>query len=358
MEQLGARRAHYPEAGGSSPPPATKSNSAMADKIKLIWTDEELNSYGFWVLSSGIDMSRFKKNPIMLFNHHRTFMGSTDEILPIGRWENFGLDKDGRMTGEPVFDKNDPFAAKVAGKVEGGFLTACSIGIKIIEVSEDARYLKPGQTRPTVIKSELREVSVVDIPSNPNAAGVVLYDSDDKIISLSDGEDSGLLSLIKNKDKDMKQIALKLGLPEAATEAEVLAGLAAREKEMAALKAERDSAVSELKELKEKAEAERKSEAASLLESALKDGRIDASMKESFAKLFEADFASAKTALLGLPERRPLSDRKPAGGGTASFESLSWDEIDRQGKLKELKDNHPDLYQKKFEEMSKKLNIK
>lgn len=328
----------------------------MAGKIKLIWTDEQLNSYGFWVLSSGIDMKRFNKNPIMLFNHHRSWEGKTDEILPIGRWENHNVDENGIMTAEPVFDTKDAFAAKIADKVSGGFLSACSIGIRIIEVSEDKKFLKKGQTRPTVTKCELREVSIVDIPSNPNAAGIVLYDDNDKVISLSDGDDTGLLRLIKTTNKNMKEIALKLGLPESATEDEVLAKLNDQASQIATLKTERDNAVAELKTFKEEALTARKAEANSLVDAAVKEGRIDASQKDNYLKLFEVDHKNTKAVLSSLPIRTPLNGRAVSGDNT-SYEKMSWDEIDKAGLLKDLKEKHPDLYQQKFDEMSSKLNM-
>lgn len=332
----------------------------MAKARKLIWTDEALNSYGFWVLTSGIDMSRFDKNPIMLFNHHRTLYGRNDEILPIGKWQNYGIDKDGVMSGEPVFDTKDPFAAKIAEKVEGGFLSACSIGIRILEVSEDTKYLKPGQQRPTVTKCELREVSVVDIPANPNAAGIVLYDENDQVISLSDGGDFGPLRLINNQNSNQmfKQIALKLGLPEAATEADVLAKLDASAQEIATLKSERDKARADLKEYEDKAKEARQKEAADLVDAAVKDGRIDAAKKDTFLKLFEADHEGAKTALESIPARVGLKERAATNGdGGDSLRGMSWDDIDKAGRLKELKEKHPELYEQKFKEMSANLRI-
>ncbi|MCD8177301.1 MAG: hypothetical protein LUE98_07715 [Tannerellaceae bacterium] len=193
---------------------------------RLIWTDESLNCYGFWLLTEGGDLSDFKKNPIMLYNHHRTWSGKTDEILPIGVWEDYKVEG-GVITGSPRFDLKDDFAKKIAGKVEGGFLKACSVGIRILEVSEDPKYLKPGQTRPTVVKWKLKEVSIVDIPVNPNAAGIVLYDANDNVITLSESGNSSLLPLL-NKDINkqnsilMKSIALQFGLKESASESEIL----------------------------------------------------------------------------------------------------------------------------------------
>ena len=106
----------------------------------MILSDESINSYGFWVLTEGIGMERFLKNPIMLFNHHRTSRGKTDEILPIGRWENLTVEN-GVLYGTPVFDEKDEFAMKIKSKLESGILSSCSIGISVKTWSEDAKYL-------------------------------------------------------------------------------------------------------------------------------------------------------------------------------------------------------------------------
>lgn len=329
---------------------------------KLIWTNEDLNSYGFWVLTSGIDMSRFDKNPIMLFNHHRTWEGRKDEILPIGKWQNRNTDENGVMTAEPVFDMKDDFAAKIANKVEGGFLTACSIGIRIIEVSEDAQYLKPGQTRATVTKCELKEVSVVDIPANPNAAGIVLYDENDKVITLSDGADGCPIRLITNQNNiKMKEVALKLGLPEAASEAEVLAAVTRLQdkhtQDVATLTAEKVKAEAEVKRLNDERIATQKAEAVTLVDGAVKSGKISAELKDTYLGLFEKDFEGTKRAVLAMSGRQSLGNRTTTSAASEQYAKMSWDELDKKDLLGELKENDPDLYRQKFEAMSKKLNI-
>ena len=100
------------------------------------------------MMASVIDLTRFEKNPVMLFNHHRTCMGRRDEILPIGRWEDLKVE-DGVLTGVSVFDGKDEFAVKIRDKVEGGFLCGCSVGIRVREWSERPEDLKPGQQYPT-----------------------------------------------------------------------------------------------------------------------------------------------------------------------------------------------------------------
>lgn len=328
---------------------------------KLIWTDEQLNSYGFRVLTSGIELSRFEKNPIMLFNHHRSDLGKKDEILPIGIWKEYAIGDDGTMSGVPVFDMNDEFAATIAAKVEGGFLTACSIGIRVIEVSEDPRLMLPGQTRPTVTRCELREVSIVDIPANPNAAGVVLYDDCDKVIELTDDEASPVRLIHKlNTIKPMKEIVLKLGLPEDATADELAQAIErlhdAHVEEVKKLTEAKEKAEAEVKRLTDEKIAEQQAEAAALVDQAVKAGKISADLKASYLRLFESDFAATKAVLCGMPARKSLAARTD-DTECRGLAALSWDEIDRAGRLAELREHYPDLYAEKYREMSASLII-
>lgn len=302
--------------------------------------------------TSGIDLTRFEKNPVMLFNHHRTCMGRRDEILPIGRWEDLKVE-DGVLTGVPVFDGKDEFAVRIRDKVEGGFLCGCSVGIRVRKWSDSPEDLKPGQQYPTATACELMEVSIVDIPSNPNSAGgVVLYDSDENVITLADGRlPEGIINKLNTKPMN-KDLALKLGLPETATEDECCAAvdrLNAKDAEIQTLKSEKANLEEELKTLHAERNAAKKAEATKLIDEAVKDGRIDAKAKEQFEKLFESDFDNAKAILESIPRRTPMGGSVvPEGNGR--FEKMSWDELDRQELLAELKVKDPALYQKKFDE--------
>lgn len=122
--------------------------------ITFVLSDESVNSYGFVVLTEGIDTSAFERNPVMLYMHNRD--GNV-----IGRWEN--IRKDGkRLLGDAVFDDSTELAATVKKQVEKSFLRSVSIGIEQIATEE----LNGVQT---VTKCRLIEVSIVDIPSNENA---------------------------------------------------------------------------------------------------------------------------------------------------------------------------------------------
>lgn len=177
---------------------------------KFICSDNGINSYGFRVLSSGIDLTGFKKNPVGLFNH----CNDDDDPNyngPICVWPDLTFEGD-NLVGTPVFDMKDPKAAEIARKVEEGFLNACSIGFQILAISEDPADMLPGQVYPTITKCRLMEISIVDIPSNMNA--VCCYDESGKRIELN----AGMFEKLKathtpiNNLNNMKKITLKAGL--------------------------------------------------------------------------------------------------------------------------------------------------
>lgn len=313
---------------------------------RMILSDESLNSYGFWVKTEGISLERFLKNPIMLYNHHRTGCGKTDEILPIGRWENLEINN-GVLTGVPVFDENDEFALKIKSKVENGFLTGCSIGITVTSWSENKEDLKQGQIYPTAMTCELMEVSIVDIPANPNSAGgVILFDNEKNVITLANGVlPEGVINKL-NTNKMSKEIALKLGLAETASQEECT-------KAIDALKADKTRLENEVSNLKKEKDEKLKAESAKLIDDAIKTGRIDAKAKEQFEKLFSADFDNAKSILEAIPQRVPLKQRTDEQTDNG-FEKMSWDELDKKELLAELKKKDPALYERKYNEKFKK----
>lgn len=88
---------------------------------EVVISNSRLNSYGFRVLTEGIDTTQYARNPILLWMHNRPFRGTTDEVLPIGKVENLRIDGD-NLIGTPVFDEKDEFAQKIKAKWESGIL--------------------------------------------------------------------------------------------------------------------------------------------------------------------------------------------------------------------------------------------
>lgn len=193
-------------------------------KVRI--SNSGINCYGSRVLTPGIDYSQYEKNPILLWMHQR---GQVDCV--IGTIVNIHVDGDD-LVGELVFDGIGDTAKLVAEKWENGTLRMVSARFDIIELSDDPKHLLPGQTAYTVTRSKLVEVSVVDIGGNDDSLPLVELEKDGKSISLSSKDKFELLPLLRategnqttqqSNNMDLKTIALKLGLPEGATEDEIL----------------------------------------------------------------------------------------------------------------------------------------
>lgn len=205
---------------------------------EVIISTEAVNCYGTRVLTSGIDLSQYGRNPVLLWMHRRAWNGKD---MPIGRIENLRVE-DGKLIGTPVFDQADDFAKQIESKWENGFLRMASAALEPLETSSDPLLVLPGQSRETVTKSKLIEVSIVDIGGNDEA--LQLWGGD-KLLKLTAGEESPAVPLLAlsdapdtpenteekpienpNNKKTMNKEQLQLlGLPEGATDEQITAAL-------------------------------------------------------------------------------------------------------------------------------------
>jgi hypothetical protein len=173
----------------------------MPDK-RIILSDSSLNRYGFRVLTSGLDIEAFKKNPVMLWMHQRDD-GFWETSLPIGYWDDIQINGD-ELSAIPVFDEADELSKTLKAKYDKGTLRAASIGFKGISYSSESADLVEGQTHATVTKCEIIEASLVDIPANGNCAR--LYS--ENAIRLSVNEQQTAIPKLSNQiNNSMKLLA-------------------------------------------------------------------------------------------------------------------------------------------------------
>ena len=189
----------------------------MGKRVRI--SNDSLNSYGFRVLTHGMDVAQYNRNPVLLYMHER---GNVVGYVKDLKVEN------NEVTGELMFDCASELSQRCKKQFEFGSLRMVSAGLDILETSEDASMLVQGQTRPTITKSKLFEVSVADVGANDDA--LVLH-KDGKRITLGRDGDCPLpllnnINKQKTEEMENKTIALKLGLPETATEVEISAKIA------------------------------------------------------------------------------------------------------------------------------------
>lgn len=322
----------------------------------FVLADETLNSYGFWLMMSGCDLKQFKKNPVMLWMHSRAFRGTKDEVLPIGRWENLRIEN-GQLLGDPVFDENDEFAMTIADKVENDFIKMASVGITVINTSNDPTNLKPGQYRETVTKWKPREASIVDIGSNDNSLSMAFYDEGGNPLELKEGDVELPVRLLQTNNNtnqnetQMKKTFMLFALPDNATDEQLSEKVQELMNQKTKAEADKAEAERKYKELSDKLASEKKAEATSLIDAAIKDGRLSADVKPQWEKFFNTDHDAAKVTLSSIQKRQKVSDELSDAEKSeySKFEKMSWDELDKNQKLALVKEKYWDLYEEKFE---------
>lgn len=311
---------------------------------EAIISTERVNSYGSRVITAGIDYSQYEKNPVLLYMHRR----GHKEDMPIGIMTNI-REENGILYGTPKFDDDTEDERNISKKWDRGTLRMLSAGLDVLEWSEAPEMLMAGQTRPTVTKSKLIEVSVVDIGSNDDALQVGLY-HDGKLLTLAAGEESDHLPLLSkggepekesapttdeqtpnnNSNNNMEKILLKLGLAPGATE---------------------DEAVAAIGRLQEEKDTMRLARITDSVETAIKDRRITADKKEKYLNLGKQIGLDGLNALFAdmTPAQKPLDLVKPAGGGNGSAVNLTWATATAD-QLADLRDNNREEYVRLYKE--------
>ena len=296
-------------------------------------SNSRVNSYGFRLLTSGADIEQYKRNPILLFNHSRPYRDTTDEVLPIGTVNNIRVDGDD-IIGELSFDDKDEFARKIAQKWDDGIYRMVSVGATIIETSNDPAVLLPGQTRETITRWRLDEVSVVDIGANEDA--LALRYQDGRYVMLSNNHQADIVPKLKS-DTIMKNVAMKLGLSQDAAEVDILQSI--------------ESLHTELAQLKNEAETLRQQAVELVVDKAIDDKRIMPAHKNRFLELGKK---------VGVDELRTVIDAiEPAvkpmdillNGKSSKSELKAWNDYTSE-ELVSLRQNNPEayaqLYRKEF----------
>ena len=279
---------------------------------------------------NSINFDAFDNNPVMLFNHKR------GEV--IGNWENRRVEN-GKLLAEPVFDDEDPDAKKIAGKVERGFIKAASIGIRNIvaeERSDDA-----GEKYFHVLSCELREASIVDVPSDADA--LVFYDEKDQVIDLKEANFSDhfqIKTFVKQMDK--KKIAQIIGLSDDASDEAI---------ELAVKGAFDDQ--KKLRDQEAARKLQQKNKAVELVDAAVSAGKLNKDLKANYLELADANYDLFEKTINGLPEPVRLSQvGKTTPTGVANdrkdWTFTDWQKKDSKGLEKMDEADRQKLYDAEF----------
>lgn len=295
-------------------------------------SNDSLNSYGSRVLTEGMNVEQYQRNPVLLYMHERGNVIGFVKDLKV---------EDGEVTGELVFDEATELSKRCKKQYEFGSLRMVSVGIDILELSDANEHLVQGQTRPTVTKSKLFEVSLVDIGSNDDA---IVLKKNGTVINLGkDGE--CLLPLLNNKpqkskDMDQKIIALQLGLPETADETAIST-------KIAELKASKDNE----EKLRKENETLQLGRITSVVEKAIAEKRIGADKKQQFVELGKkVGVEDLEKTFEAMSPQVKLSAVIGHQGGASTVTTSTYKKLSEvpSDKLEEMREKQPEEYKRLY----------
>lgn len=296
-------------------------------RIRL--TNETVNCYGTWLLTGGGDIRQYKKNPVLLYMHNR------GEV--IGLLKDIEVDGD-EITAEPVFDEASELSCKIKKQYEFGSINMISVGVDIIETSDDKKYIKPGQRYATVTKWKLLECSICDIGANDDA--IKLYNKGEVLNLSAEGGYPALplINNVTNKEMDLKILALALGLPETATQEDVMkriTALSSVEVECATLRRERDALTL--------------TGITNVVESAITSKKIAVEKKKQFIELGQKIGVDELSSIIeSMNPSVKVTDVMNLHGGDGHKEWTKLSEVPSD-KLMELREKEPQRYAKLYE---------
>lgn len=153
-------------------------------------TDAALDD-GVQVPSEAWDLERFKRNPVVFFNHMSWFS------TPIAKCSNIAI-QDGKLVGDITFPACDvdERGYKIGQMVKNGYLNSVSVGFRLREwKQEDQKDYR------TAIRAELLEVSVVNIPMDSDAIATSRSQEESQFIDIIEG----MRSMIEKAQKESVQ---------------------------------------------------------------------------------------------------------------------------------------------------------
>ena len=316
---------------------ASKKAKDMGKRVRI--TNDSLNSYGTRVLTSGMEIGQYERNPVLLYQHNRgQVIGYVKDI----KVEN------NEATGELMFDCASELSQRCKKQFEFGSLRMVSVGIDILETSEAKEHLIQGQTRPTITRSKLFEVSLVDIGANDDA---IVLQKDGERITLGKNETSSFVILINSNNNNQiqtqmekKELCLLLGLPETADEATIKAAIGDLKKSQAEFtKLEAEKATLEVERL------------TAAVDKAIGEKRIDATKKDQFVELGKkVGYQELQNIFAAMSPQTKLSTviRHQGGaptGGEKTYKKLSEVSSDEILKLrKEQPEEYKRLYKAEY----------
>ena len=274
----------------------------MINELKFIANDFTLNCYGFKVDTAGIDLSRHTNTNTTpaFYNHDRSEM-------PLGVWRNFSK-KEGKLVATGLeLDMEDEDAIEMARKIELGHLNSVSMGLIVNEFKQIGNDI-------VAVRSELLELSIVDVPANKNAIRLYEMNAEGNLVHLSIPEFESKKPALSTEIEDLTPNENEMENVTKEQFENLSMRMDAQENELKTLKAENVSLKAEL--------------------TAEKDSKVTVKDLLQAVQAKELAHPKEEETLLSYFEKRPTMTK------VQIYKEKGGDE-----KLAQLRVSHPDLYE-------------
>ena len=141
---------------------AKEIDSVSDGQYEFCASDESVDSYGDVVRADGWELTRYKKNPIVLFQHQNS--------VPVGISTRVWQDGKKLMARiKLAAEGTSPFIDTLRKLLEQKIIRAVSVGFLPLEEKYIRDESNDRVTGYEFIRQELLEISLVSVPANPNA---------------------------------------------------------------------------------------------------------------------------------------------------------------------------------------------
>lgn len=340
---------------------------------EFLLTDNSVNVYGFRLLTEGYLLEKVKANPIGYYMHGLSDSPKSDGVLV--RWSDHRIE-DNEVYAKPTINLNHPRGKRTIEEIENGFLNAASVGeIVVVEYTDDLDMALPGQIGPTITKWYNKETSIVDKPGNLNAlASPMLFDLNDKEINLTHFIENTLskmpLNLLdgfntkrKTEDLNMKKSLISLlaiasipNLSDTTTDEVVLGHvrdlvdkanrLPGLEIQINTLTTDKNKAVQDLADYKK---TENTAKIKIITDAGVQAGKLTVALVQDLSDKYANDPEGLQKLVDGLPAYKTVTS-EIAGGSVfvKDLSDMSWEDLDKSGKLPDLKAADLNVFKAKF----------
>lgn len=322
-------------------------------KVFILNDDAVQNSYGFFIMTSGGKLDRFKSNPVMLSDH----INKNENV--IGNWLNLQVEN-GLIKAEPNFDVARPIGLEISGQVDRDFIKGASMGIlpnwDSMERVGDKLILK---------EWELVEASIVPVPSNRNSIAIYGIDGnlmkDSEIQNLCLSVQGANTPNLNPKNPIMKKILLSvaclmaLGFKDQPTDGHEATDVESKVLDLAgkvkALETENEGLKLAAKTAKEAQEAAVKLAATQKVDLAITQGKIPADKKEAFVQLGITSPEVLETTLASIPGKQNFGAGVKTATGNGATTVATMEDFQKLSTELQLsfKNDNPEEYKKLVE---------